>query len=76
MFRPVIVAALLALTVLAPTSAVAQTPVTDEAAVRALVEAYPPPATRAMPRRSPRCSPPTPISSSRPGNGGAGAKRS
>ena len=40
MFRPVIVAALLALTVLAPTSAVAQTPVTDEAAVRALVEAY------------------------------------
>ena len=40
MFRPVIVAALLALTVLAPASAVAQTPVTDEAAVRALVEAY------------------------------------
>ena len=40
MFRPLIVAALLALTVLAPTSAVAQTPVTDEAAVRALVEAY------------------------------------
>jgi uncharacterized protein (TIGR02246 family) len=39
MFRPVIVAVLL-LTVLAPASAVAQTPVTDEAGVRALVEAY------------------------------------
>jgi uncharacterized protein (TIGR02246 family) len=41
MFRPAIVAALLALAVLAPASGVvAQTPVTDEAAVRALVEAY------------------------------------
>ncbi len=41
MFRPVvIIAALLALTVLAPAPAVAQTPVTDEAAVRALVDAY------------------------------------
>jgi len=40
MFRPVIVAALLALTLLAPAPAAAQTPVTDEAAVRALVEAY------------------------------------
>ena len=76
MFRPVIVAALLALTVLAPASAVAQTPVTDEAAVRALVEAYSAARDKATPRRSRRCSPPTPISSSRPGNGGAGAKRS
>ena len=40
MFRRVTVAALLALIVLAPAPAVAQTPVTDEAGVRALVEAY------------------------------------
>jgi uncharacterized protein (TIGR02246 family) len=40
MFRPVIVATLLALTVLAPAAAVAQTPVGDEAAVRAVVVAY------------------------------------
>ena len=36
----VIVAALFALTLVAPASAVAQTPATDEAGVRALVEAY------------------------------------
>jgi uncharacterized protein (TIGR02246 family) len=40
MFRHVIVVALLSLTLLAPAPAVAQTPVTDEAAVRAVVEAY------------------------------------
>ena len=40
MFRPVIAAALLALITLAPTPAAAQTPVTDEAAVRAVVDAY------------------------------------
>jgi uncharacterized protein (TIGR02246 family) len=40
MFRSVIAAALLALTLLAPPPAAAQTPVTDEAAVRALVDAY------------------------------------
>ena len=40
MFRPVIVAVLLALTGLVSASAVAQLPATDQAAVRALVDAY------------------------------------
>ena len=40
MFRPVIAAALLALTTIAPAPAVAQTPITDDAAVRAVVDAY------------------------------------
>jgi uncharacterized protein (TIGR02246 family) len=40
MFRPALVAALLALALIAPTPAVAQAPVTDDAAVRAVVDAY------------------------------------
>ena len=40
MFRSVIAAALLALALFAPAPAVAQTPVSDEAAVRAVVDAY------------------------------------